>query len=142
MRKIIIVCLLQIILYGCNNREFLIENNNVKLYFNANMSKLMSNSDLAISACGSTLYELAACGIPTIGIIVAENQERLGKIMHDRGMVYNLGWSSKLEAKIVKNVVEMICRDYKYRHEMIENQKCIDKYGVFNICSILREKYL
>ncbi|NLV76359.1 MAG: UDP-2,4-diacetamido-2,4,6-trideoxy-beta-L-altropyranose hydrolase, partial [Tissierellia bacterium] len=49
--------------------------NNVKFYMNVkNMKNLMINNDLAISAGGNTLYELCACGIPTIAIIIADNQ--------------------------------------------------------------------
>lgn len=118
------------------------ESENVKLHFNANMSKLMSNSDLAISACGSTLYELAACEVPTIGIIAAENQEKLASTMHKKGMIYNLGWFSKLEKKKVREVLTMICNNYNYRCEMVQNQNPIDKYGVFNLCLVLKEKYI
>lgn len=40
----------------------------------AQMAALMSESDIAISAGGQTLYELARLGIPTIAFIMAENQ--------------------------------------------------------------------
>ena len=36
---------------------------------------LMMSSDIAISAAGQTLYELAATGTPTIAVAVAENQK-------------------------------------------------------------------
>jgi len=39
-----------------------------------NMAALMQKCDLAISAAGSTLYELCAVGVPTICFVVAENQ--------------------------------------------------------------------
>lgn len=39
-----------------------------------NMSELMRKCDVAISAAGTTLYELCACGIPTITYILADNQ--------------------------------------------------------------------
>lgn len=32
-----------------------------------NMAVLMRECDIAVSACGTTLYELAACGVPTVG---------------------------------------------------------------------------
>lgn len=48
---------------------------NIKFYENANMVNVMKNVDLAVSACGGTIYELVYMGIPTIGIVVAENQK-------------------------------------------------------------------
>ena len=40
----------------------------------SDMQRIMLDSDIAISAGGQTLYELARVGTPTIGICVAENQ--------------------------------------------------------------------
>ena len=40
-----------------------------------NMVPLMRAAKLAVSAAGSTQYELAACGVPAILAIVAENQQ-------------------------------------------------------------------
>lgn len=47
------------------------------LYLHENvqdMADLMCRCDLAISAAGSTLYELCACGVPTITYAFADNQ--------------------------------------------------------------------
>ncbi|MCQ4143607.1 hypothetical protein [Vogesella sp. AC12] len=38
------------------------------------MAKLMLQSDIAISAAGQTTYELAACGLPAVLVLVADNQ--------------------------------------------------------------------
>lgn len=38
------------------------------------MADLMGRCDLAVSAAGTTLYELCALGIPTISFIIADNQ--------------------------------------------------------------------
>lgn len=40
-----------------------------------NMSDFMRHCDVAVSAGGTTLYELCACGIPTICLEVADNQQ-------------------------------------------------------------------
>lgn len=39
------------------------------------MARIMYESDIAISAAGQTIYELARVGVPTIAISVAENQK-------------------------------------------------------------------
>ena len=48
------------------------------------MSVIMQECDIAISAAGSTLYELCAIGVPTIGFYFADNQrqnmEAFGKL--------------------------------------------------------------
>ena len=60
---------------------------NVELYFNANMVKIMKGCDLAIASCGTTLYELAAMGVPTIGLVVAENQTLAAETMDAKGII-------------------------------------------------------
>ena len=40
----------------------------------AGMKRVMLESDIAISAGGQTLYELARMGVPTIAVVVADNQ--------------------------------------------------------------------
>ena len=40
----------------------------------AGMKQIMLESDIAITSCGQTLYELARMGVPAIGICVADNQ--------------------------------------------------------------------
>ncbi len=39
-----------------------------------NMAELMIKSSMAVSAAGSTLYELCACGVPTVFFTCADNQ--------------------------------------------------------------------
>lgn len=49
---------------------------NISVHENVkNMSDFMRHCDVAISAGGTTLYELCACGIPTICLEVADNQQ-------------------------------------------------------------------
>lgn len=51
------------------------EADNVCVHHNVlDMKSLMLSCDIAIAACGTTLYELCACGIPTICVEISENQ--------------------------------------------------------------------
>lgn len=53
------------------------KNSNVKFHYSPDAEKmktLMLESDIAITAAGQTLYELAAAGTPSIAVTVADNQ--------------------------------------------------------------------
>lgn len=61
------------------NRESLLHRaaalTNIQIHCNVRkMSQLMCSCDLAVAAAGSTLYELCACGVPTVTYILADNQ--------------------------------------------------------------------
>ena len=47
------------------------------------MAELMTNADLAIGAAGSTAYERAVLGLPSILVTVAENQREIARLMAD-----------------------------------------------------------
>ncbi len=49
------------------------------------MSQLMLECDAAISSCGSTIYELCACGTPIIGLVTADNQVMAARKMASIG---------------------------------------------------------
>ena len=56
------------------------------------MRKSMLESDVAISAGGQTLYELARTGVPTIGVCVAENQLQNVEGWRKSGFLEYIGW--------------------------------------------------
>ncbi len=60
---------------------------NIHIHCNVtNMAELMAESEVALSAGGSTLYELCAMGVPVIAFSFAENQERLVQTFVKRGI--------------------------------------------------------
>jgi len=69
-------------------KDFMInyyETQKVEFHINvSNMKDIMIQNDLAISAGGNTLYELCACGVPTIAIITADNQRQFVKEIHKK----------------------------------------------------------
>jgi UDP-2,4-diacetamido-2,4,6-trideoxy-beta-L-altropyranose hydrolase len=60
----------------------------------AEMKKAMLESDIAISAGGQTLYELARIGVPTISVCVADNQLRNVREWADVGFLKYIGWKT------------------------------------------------
>ena len=56
------------------------------------MRDIMLKADIAISAGGQTLYELARIGVPTIGICIAENQISNLEGLRKAGFLKYIGW--------------------------------------------------
>lgn len=95
---------------------------NVKIYENANMSSLMKKCDVAISACGSTLYELCAMNVPTIGIIIADNQENVALRMKKELLLLEVYWIRKIKKSNICNVLKQLINDKKMRMDSVDRQ--------------------
>ncbi|MCI8409817.1 MAG: UDP-2,4-diacetamido-2,4,6-trideoxy-beta-L-altropyranose hydrolase [Lachnospiraceae bacterium] len=68
------------------------KSHNVRIYQSPKaMSEIMLQCDIAISAGGSTLYELAACGIPTLAFLYSENQRGVVEYLSQKEYLSNIG---------------------------------------------------
>lgn len=107
-------------------KKYTDKNTNLIYYPDAEkMKKIMLECDIAISACGQTLNELASVGVPTIGVCIAENQLENIKGWEKIGFLEYAGWYSKgniLEK--IKNVIEHL-KDSKERKNKFKIAKKI-----------------
>ncbi len=60
------------------------------------MPGLMGWADIAVSAAGSTVWELMHAGLPSLLVVVAENQREIAARLDLDGMGVNLGWHADL----------------------------------------------
>lgn len=116
------------------------KNYRIKFYYNADMFEIMKKCDMAISACGSTLYELSACGIPTLGIIIADNQQEIANKLNDMCIIKNLGWYDKISKEDLITNINKLANDYILRKIMNEKaSKLVDGKGAEKIAKVLCE---
>ncbi|EKQ51098.1 MULTISPECIES: UDP-2,4-diacetamido-2,4,6-trideoxy-beta-L-altropyranose hydrolase [unclassified Clostridium] len=94
-------------------------------YENANMSELMKKCDIAISACGSTIYELCAMKVPSIGVIIADNQEEVAHIMKEKELVLDVFSIKNINAEELVNSLNKLIDNKLIRKRIINNQKNI-----------------
>ncbi len=79
---------------------------NIHIHCNVtNMAELMAESEVALSAGGSTLYELCAMGVPVIAFSFAENQERLVQTFVKRGIAQYGGNYRTDGNKMIQNTI-------------------------------------
>lgn len=107
------------------------------------MSELMCACDLAISAAGSTLYELSASGTPTICFASADNQLP-GLAAFGNSCMISVGdVRNRMDTVIVKmvNAVETLRENTLHRQKMADSmQTIVDGQGATRIADHLLRK--
>jgi UDP-2,4-diacetamido-2,4,6-trideoxy-beta-L-altropyranose hydrolase len=116
-------------------------NGHVTLHENVdNMSYWMTYCDVALSASGSTLYELSACGVPTICFEVADNQAGADMWQQKGYMRYAGNAASDIDSCVTscsKHLKELVS-DYNERIRMsTEIRQLIDGKGAGRIAGYL-----
>ena len=96
----------------------------------ADMPALMAWADVAVSAGGSTCWELAFMGLPTIIITLAKNQEAVGPGLERVGAAISLGWHNDLTIQKIAETIDSLLRDFSKRVEISQNGKAlVDGFG-------------
>lgn len=84
----------------------------------SNMAELMSRAKLSIGAGGSTTWERCCLGLPSVIIVVAENQRDLGEKLHSAGVTFNLGWHQEVTTEQIASKIDRLCCDKKRLSDM------------------------
>jgi UDP-2,4-diacetamido-2,4,6-trideoxy-beta-L-altropyranose hydrolase len=108
------------------------------------MSSMMVGCDIAVSAGGSTLYELCRCGLPAVSISFADNQLLAVKEFHERGIISYCGDVRDDIHATIKQCITLLryyTNDYPQRLHMSNGMKnLVDGKGANRIATEL--KYL
>lgn len=115
---------------------------NIHIHCNVtNMAELMAESEVALSAGGSTLYELCAMGVPVIAFSFAENQERLVQTFVKRGIAQYGGNYRTDGNKMIQNTIaglETLLEDKNLRTEYRKKARTlVDGKGADRIAEAL-----
>lgn len=118
--------------------------NTISVYQNIpNICEIMRKSDVAISAGGTTLAELCACGLPTICFAMADNQLSGTRAYSSDGVMLYAGDIRENTDAIVDNIIEQIeylDNNYNIRAEMgYSAKKIIDGKGAERIAKSIIE---
>ncbi len=105
------------------------------------MPRWMNWADLAISAAGSTCWEMAFMGLPAAVVVAAENQRPCAATLHEMGVVTNLGNFDELAPERVADALTALMRSSEQRARMASRgMKLIDGHGAGRVVSHLSER--
>ena len=70
------------------------------------MPERMHWADLAVTAAGSTSWELARIGTPQVAIELADNQQPIARALVEHGIAVRAGWHADLEAAALAATID------------------------------------
>lgn len=109
----------------------------------SDMASLMTSCDLAVSAAGTTLYELCAAGVPSIGFCLADNQLTAAKAFDEAGAIPCAGDIRRSCDEVLGNVMNFVTymsENFKKRKAALETMRqLVDGKGAVRIAEALIE---
>lgn len=121
-----------------------VENSSFSIQIHTNvsqMAKLMCDSDLSIGAAGSTSWERCCLGLPSLTLVLAENQQDISEALEFAGASRNLGDAMDPVAfERLVDEINMLVQFPEMLHQMSEHaQKITDGLGVCRVTDKLIE---
>jgi len=104
------------------------------------MPGMMAWADLAVTAGGSTCWEVAFLGLPSCVLVSAENQVASVARLHGEGVAQSLGWASGCSADRLIGALEGLVDDPDRRRDMSERgRSLVDGRGAERVVGMVRE---
>lgn len=105
----------------------------------SNMPELMAWADIAVSAGGSTSWELAFMGLPSLVIALNEEQLETAVALDRAGVGVHLGDQRQLSVELLASALESVIKDLSLREQMSERERqLVDGLGV---CRVIARLY-
>ena len=105
----------------------------------SNMAELMAQVDVAISAAGSTCWELCLLGLPSILLDVADNQVPVAIELERRGCALYAGDGNRFCPDHLANLLENLLASRDKRQLMsVRSRQLVDGLGAERVLSAMR----
>jgi spore coat polysaccharide biosynthesis predicted glycosyltransferase SpsG len=103
------------------------------------MADEMAAADLAVSAGGSTCWELAFMGLPSVVISLAPNQDPIGRSLAERGVALCLGRHTEVDDAALAAAIDLLVRDRAQRADMsARGRRLVDGRGAARVAAVLK----
>lgn len=103
-----------------------------------NMAELMAAADIGIGAGGSTTWERCCLGLPTVVMVLSDNQKPVAQHLDKMGALINLGLCAGVTENDIKAAVEELINNYdKRRNVSCKGQSIVDCRGIEKVASAI-----
>ena len=108
---------------------------NTTCYFDVNnMAELMSSADISIGASGTSTWERCCIGLPSIVMVLADNQKEIAEELEREGVVVNLGWHGDVTEMDIRDAVQNLLADSDKRRNMgLKGKMMVDGNGAIRV---------
>jgi UDP-2,4-diacetamido-2,4,6-trideoxy-beta-L-altropyranose hydrolase len=104
------------------------------------LPQIMASCDLAVTAAGSSVYELGYLGVPMLLAVTAENQRPIAAALDHLGAAVRLNELSGISSDYFKTPVRWFINDPTARAECAAQfQQLVDGQGAARVAAVLRE---
>jgi UDP-2,4-diacetamido-2,4,6-trideoxy-beta-L-altropyranose hydrolase len=102
------------------------------------MAQQMAWADVALSAAGTTCWELAFMQLPALLTVLADNQQDAALRLDAAGVATNLGDAAQLTPQAVAHSLAAVCRDADRRAEQARRGRAlVDGQGIQRLLSAM-----
>lgn len=109
----------------------------------SSMPELMAWADIAVSSAGTTSWELAFMGLPSLSIVLADNQVKVAEKLAKVGVAVNMGWHDRLSEKELGRALMALLSDPLSRASMADvGRSLVDGQGSMRAISSLLERFI
>ena len=110
-----------------------------------NMAELMAWADIAVSAAGSTCWEMCMLGLPAIVMDLAPNQERLGRELVRAGCAIHIPKPRVSDAQVrveqVREKIELLTQSWQLREDLSRRAvELVDGNGACRVVAAMRAR--
>lgn len=106
----------------------------------SDMPELMAWADVAVSAGGSTCWELAFMGLPSVVLVLADNQKNVAEGLDAARAAVSLGRFEHVTAEQIAYSLTTLCRDYDRRLKLCHaGRKLIDGEGCQRLVKVMTD---
>ncbi len=96
----------------------------------SDMAQLMADSDLAIGAAGATSWERCCLGLPTVMVVLAENQRTVAQALERSGAATLLSLAQSATTQLGRVLLSLIADPVQLAHMSECAASVVDGVGV------------